>query len=372
MVSGFFTKKIAQVKSVGDILEQRRLSLGIAMERVAKETGVQAHYLEALERGARRHLPADIYIRGFISTYARYLRLDEAAVIEQWERERGIAKHMSVPNPTGVAENNVAGASGLRGVAKPRIEQTFPDRRPLLPRVRVTPVMMRSGLIGLAVIAGALYLWLSVSSLGRPPKLMLEEPTSDRAVTDSSIVVVGETQPEAQLTINGQAVFVDDIGHFRETLSLQAGINQIEIVASNKLGRETKIVRNIQANLSPVAVKDQNDSSRTANSADGDKTDEEMAIAEEGVEVTVKINDEATWIEVTVDGKNVFRGTQLPNSQKSFSGKGSIRLTTGKAQNTGIAFKGKELSSLGEGFIRDLEFTPDLSIEDLTATASRQ
>src|SRR3990172_8206831 len=98
MVSGFFTKKIAQVQSVGDILAQRRLSLGIALERVAHETGVQAHYLEALERGNRRRLPADIYVRGFVSTYARYLRLDEAAVIEQWERERGIARHMSMPS----------------------------------------------------------------------------------------------------------------------------------------------------------------------------------------------------------------------------------------------------------------------------------
>jgi cytoskeleton protein RodZ len=344
MVSGFFTKKIAQLQSVGDILEQRRLSLGIAIERVALETGVQARYLRAIELGQAKQLPPEIYVRGFIKTYARYLRLDESAALEQWERERGIAKHLSKPTAT------------------VQLRKTFPDRRPLLPRLRLTPVVWRTSLIALVIVASLLYVWLSVTSLGRPPKLVLVEPTSDQTVTHSSIVVVGETRAEAELTINGQPVFVDAEGHFRETVSLQAGLNQIAIVAKNKLGRDTTIVRNIQANLNPVAVHNE----------ESDVQEESSVSQKDGVDLTLNIRDEATWVSVEVDSEPIFEGTLLPNSRKHFSGEQSIRLTTGKAQHTAIEFNGERLDALGEGFMRDLEFTPDLKLQDLTTTAARE
>src|SRR3990172_2781178 len=121
MVSGFFTRKITQLQTVGDILGQRRLSLGIALERVARDTQIQAKYLAALEQADKRNLPAEIYVRGFVRSYARYLRLDEQALLTQWERERGIARHLAGHATTAV---------------DPR--RAFPSRRPLLPRIKIT------------------------------------------------------------------------------------------------------------------------------------------------------------------------------------------------------------------------------------------
>jgi cytoskeletal protein RodZ len=351
MVSGFFTKKIAQVQRVGDILEQRRLSLGIAMDRVSRETAVQGRYLRAIETGDDRALPADIYVRGFVRTYARYLRLDEEHMLERWDRERGIAKHMT--------------ESHVEDTVTPTLAKTFPDRRPLLPRIQVTPLMFRSMLVALVIVAGFLYITLAVSSLGKAPALHLNEPTSDRQVDDSSIVLVGETRPEAQLSINGQPVLVNGDGKFRETVQLQAGMNQIRIIAESKLGRKTEIVRNIQANLDPVAAKDEDAEDAPIVS----KSTEEQ---EAPVDLTVKISSEATWVAVTIDGRDAFEGTLLPNSQKRFKGDKKIVLTTGKGDTTGITFNGEDLSSLGEGFVREVIFTPDLSIQDIYTTAVRE
>ena len=355
MVSGFFTRRIMQVQTVGDVLNGRRLALGISLERVAQETQVQAKYLEALEKEDRKHLPAEIYVRGFIRTYARYLRLDEVALLAQWERERGIARHM---------ENKTSVSAPVDG------KRAFPDRKPLLPRLKITPLVFRSGLIGLALIAGLVYVTLAVSSLGRKPSLVLIEPSRDHSVTDSALVLVGETDASAELTINGQPVLVSADGNFRETLTLQAGMNQIKIAARSKLGRETEIVRTIQANLDPVAVK--NDVRPGDVDSDVIEVIDDESEPQEGpVAVTVEILNEATWISVDVDGRSAFEGTLLPSSTKTFVGDNQVVLTSGKAEHTAVEFRGKKLTKLGEGFLRGITFTEDLDLSDLSTTAAR-
>src|SRR3990167_7803579 len=129
MVSGFFTRKITQVAPVGELLEQRRLSLGIAVERVARETQIQARYLRALELGDAKQLPANIYVRGFLKTYARYLRLDENNLVQRWEKERGISQHL------------------VKQAQEQAAQAVLTQRKPLLPRVRVTPTLVRLGLV---------------------------------------------------------------------------------------------------------------------------------------------------------------------------------------------------------------------------------
>lgn len=352
MVSGFFTRKITQVASVGDLLEQRRLALGIAIERIARETQVQARYLRALELGDASKLPAEIYVRGFLRTYATYLRLDAETLIQRWNKERGISKHL------------------VRQAAEHAAQaHTFQQRKPLLPKVRVTPTAMRAGLIALGAVTVGLYLLLSITNLTRAPELALEEPTSDRVVTDSSIVVVGQTKPSAQLTINGQPVHVSDDGHFRETLNLQQGINEVVIAARNKLGAETKIVRRIQANLSPIAAAKQPNAA-LASLASGA---EAAATSSNGVDLDVTIHQEATAIVVEVDGKIEFDGTLLPGVSKTFHGDQQVLLTSDKAQFTEVQWgAGESVPRLGQGLVRRVAFTPHMTAQDLSLTAARQ
>ncbi|MFO0702353.1 MAG: helix-turn-helix domain-containing protein [Candidatus Andersenbacteria bacterium] len=347
MVSGFFTRKITQVAPVGELLEQRRLALGIAIERIARETQVQDKYLRALELGDATVLPADIYVRGFLRTYARYLRLDDAALVEQWNKERGISKHIVQH-----AEQQAAQAAQA---------QTFAERKPLLPRLRITPTLVRFGLIGLGVLTVALYLILSVANLTRAPQLSLEEPTSDRVVTDSSLVVVGQTTSGATLSINDQPVHVSEDGHFRETLNLQQGLNEVVLAARNKLGRETRIVRRIQANLTPIATS--KPGLALADAATG---------ATNGVNLTVRVHKEATAIVVEADGKIIFDGTLLPNVSKQFTAGSQILLTSNKAEYTEVQWgDGETVPNLGKGLVRRVAFTPGMTADDLTLTAVR-
>ncbi len=65
-----------QVLSVGSYLRQERERRNISLESVAKVTRITLQNLEALERDDFRLLPAPVFTRGFLRTYAAYLGID--------------------------------------------------------------------------------------------------------------------------------------------------------------------------------------------------------------------------------------------------------------------------------------------------------
>jgi len=61
----------------GSHLRYWRLARGLTLADVAKETKIRAAIVEQLENEDFRHLPADVYVRGFVALYGRLLGLDD-------------------------------------------------------------------------------------------------------------------------------------------------------------------------------------------------------------------------------------------------------------------------------------------------------
>jgi cytoskeleton protein RodZ len=72
---------------VGNSLREARTSRGIELVDVERVIKIRAKYLRAMEEGRWELLPAPAYARGFLSTYSRFLGLDDRALIEQFTRE---------------------------------------------------------------------------------------------------------------------------------------------------------------------------------------------------------------------------------------------------------------------------------------------
>jgi transcriptional regulator with XRE-family HTH domain len=68
--------------SIGKILSEKRLELGLSLEEVANATKIRADYLEAIEQEHLDFDLPDIYKRGFIKAYAEYLGLDTGEVMK--------------------------------------------------------------------------------------------------------------------------------------------------------------------------------------------------------------------------------------------------------------------------------------------------
>jgi flagellar biosynthesis protein FlhG len=68
----------------GPTLRKIRESRGVELEEVARRTKISLANLRFLESNAYEHLPAQVYVRGFLAEYARCLRLDAQAVVRSY------------------------------------------------------------------------------------------------------------------------------------------------------------------------------------------------------------------------------------------------------------------------------------------------
>lgn len=74
------------MESVGELLKQEREAQGKSVEDVSKATKMSRLILEALEADHFSALPAPVYVKGHLRTYARFLGLSEDAVVDKYLR----------------------------------------------------------------------------------------------------------------------------------------------------------------------------------------------------------------------------------------------------------------------------------------------
>jgi cytoskeleton protein RodZ len=71
---------------VGQALREARARRGIDLDEVERITKIRVKYLRAMEEDRWEVLPGAAYAIGFLSTYARFLGLDDRALIEEYRR----------------------------------------------------------------------------------------------------------------------------------------------------------------------------------------------------------------------------------------------------------------------------------------------
>lgn len=72
---------------IGSALMSRRIELGISLEQAARDTNLRARMIELLESGDYAQYPPRGHAIGMLSSYARYLGLDSAAIVEDFDGE---------------------------------------------------------------------------------------------------------------------------------------------------------------------------------------------------------------------------------------------------------------------------------------------
>lgn len=305
-------------KRVGDELLARREELGYTLHKVEVATKIRGRYLRAIEASDFTQLPNDVYSRGFVRQYAQYLGLPGAELAQRYQAERG-------------------GSGKLAKQVKPRALEL---------RLGATSRWAASliALSAVALIAG--YLIWQFSSLTAAPKLVLASPSSDGVVSASSVEVKGITAPGADVFLNDVPLPSDVNGNFKTTLLLQPGINEVRVLAKNKLGKETKLTRNI---LSKAVAE-----SLPASSFDG-------------VSVLLVANG-PNAVTIVADGNTVYEGNLAKGSTRLITAKQRIVVTTNvaamlRAKLTNSVVAGYDFGLFGnDSASRTIEFMKDTKI----------
>ena len=226
MADGFTRKKVESL-TLGEKLYKLRNDSRMSLQEVSKATRIQVKYLESLESGIYEKLPADVYVRGFLRSYARYLNVDEQALVRLYERERHIKENLD------------------RGPALPSTHAFAP-----LSFV-VTSRTMIGGLILLLVLGSFFYLYREFRSFAAEPQLTVFEPVSGQVVETEEVIVRGKTDKGARVTLNSQEVFVDTDGLFSDTLIIRPGMNTILIQTRNRFDKEKSVTLFVDSRFVP-------------------------------------------------------------------------------------------------------------------------
>jgi len=307
-----FTRKKVESLTLGEKLKKLRGDFRMSLSEISKVTKIQVKYLEFLENGEYNKLPADVYVRGFLRSYARYLNIDEQAFIKLYERERHIQTNLS------------------REVVK----KTFNVKNLSISSLVITPRSLIFLMILLLVGGSFFYIFREFQSFAGTPRLVILSPTNGATVETNEVVVQGKTDKGARVSINNQSIFVGSDGDFSDKITLQVGFNTMTVVAINRFDKEKSETISIEARYTP-------------------------SIAENGGGDTVKTNVSETFrMEVFVriaptkvtlegDGVVVFNGILKVGESRMVEAKENVKISSDNEAQTFVRLNGGNEEQLG-------------------------
>lgn len=73
------------MEDLGAFLQQAREVRNLSIADIADRTKIRQQYLTAIEQGERESLPDEVYLRGFLRSYAKALGIDPEEVITRYD-----------------------------------------------------------------------------------------------------------------------------------------------------------------------------------------------------------------------------------------------------------------------------------------------
>lgn len=204
---------------IGQRLRAERTKKGLTLEDVTKATKIRPSFLQAIEKGEYKKLPASSYAQGFVTNYAEFLGFPKKEALALFRREFDETKEFTV-----LPERFASPADTL------------------LPRVKIHQTAFAISIAFLVLLA---YLGFSYKDAFINPSLSLESP-KEEVVKSGDVLVRGETNPYATVTINNAPVSLESDGSFSKRISLFPGRTTIIIKSKNRFGRETVLTRTVE------------------------------------------------------------------------------------------------------------------------------
>lgn len=213
-----FTKKNLNDTGLGAKLKAAREFRQINVEVAARRLNIRLEYLLAIEGGRFDRLPAGLYSKNYIKDYAALLGFPTE------ETKKWVAENLEITNET----------------INP-FSQKIVRRKEFM----VFPKLIKNLILGFIFLACLLYLAFYFKKIIFPPFLEVYQPSKNIKISENFIEIKGITEPEAELSINGETILNTSRGDFSTSINLKKGVNNIVIKAKKKYSGEALILRQI-------------------------------------------------------------------------------------------------------------------------------
>ncbi|UCD11802.1 MAG: helix-turn-helix domain-containing protein [Nitrospinaceae bacterium] len=312
----------------GSYLKHERELRGVALEDIADQTKIHLKYLEALENNLYDNLPGEVFVKGYIRSYAKTIGSNVEEIINTYDDSVGRERRK-------VLESAQSEQCQKKSLLKPIV-----------------------GLTGfLAVLAGLVYggMYFADRAQDNPPLATPAPglpPAAPSAETGSAALVPEEKQPADEKNIAEipapesaakPADKVEKSGDFSKNFGDPKAAESVpkapvappvkpspELAESKKVSTEDQKEVIIQS----VAV-----SSNAGNNSLPSETEGETES-----ELVLKIQaQENSWFNLTVDDYREEDFILPGGLAKTFSGKEKFRITIGNKNNTQLYLNGQPL-----------------------------
>lgn len=211
--------------TLGELLVHAREHQGYTHHDVEKSTHIRTEYLQALELSQYEQLPADIYTRGILKTYCRFLNIPYREAIKLYRRDDVFT------------------------------EDIKPDTSILkaMKQATLRRLLQITGVVSIAILLVGYIVYQYQSSL-QPPPLEITNPRDEFTESISeSIAISGQSEPGTTIQINSQTLTLNPEGRFKIEYQLDPGENTIKVIArSNFNDKMTEVSRDIFYNIEPT------------------------------------------------------------------------------------------------------------------------
>lgn len=224
------------MKSVSEYLKSRREELNLSIVDVSYALNVRPEYISAIEREDEKPFVSDVYRKGFVKLYARYLGLNEEYALALDRRTHKIDLNKGVVN-----------------LEKKNFYETV--------KFRFSAISL---LILIFLISIGYFIYIQAEKYNSYPSLYLKQPINQEykasnedefnIVYNSSvdiIDIVGKVDPEIKVYVNQRLQSIDTLGEFTiKNKVLFNGVNRFVFEVENKIGKKTIVNLTINYNQS--------------------------------------------------------------------------------------------------------------------------
>jgi cytoskeletal protein RodZ len=287
-------------------LKEQREKLGRELKEVARITRIKASYLKAIEEEDFAKLPVEVYTKGYIREYAKFLGYPSDAAIAPYEAyleeiKGGKEKNLAdIPSDEKTSDN----------IPSESIEKTPSFKSESLDYSQESQeISIEKGVSGVRGFSQRILVAVSIAGIALLIYLLLPGGKSAPPVQQKTEPGVQYKIPDVTPPVPVQDAKQEKTIH--STPAGQAGISDAPLTPPDKSGDKNKTVQKKMHNLDITAV-------------------------------------DKTWIQIIIDGADKKEMLLNPGEKVNYEANQSIDVLIGNAAGVKLKFNGKEFEGLGE------------------------
>lgn len=298
-----------ELRTIGNLLKERRHERELSIEEVSKITKIRSKYIQALEEGTYDMFPSEVYLKGFLKNYSRFLGINPERAHAMFRREREYQQK----------EPTIGVSSKIRN-RKFNFEIT-PGRLVILAAL-------------IAIVFTVIYIGSYIGNILEEPRLELTEPVAVSAgnegvhsTQNENIRISGNVEIGATLIINGQEFETNNFEQFVAEFNLEDGLNTFDIRATSQFGKEASLTLNVIKETEVVPTPT--------------PTVAPTAAEIQSMQILIEILDREAYIEADIDGENRAGRVFEPGAIIELEATSSFQFSTPRPDAVSVSINGE-------------------------------